>query len=68
MVFAVSHGAVNFLPNSLGKSDNRIQRRAQVVAHGCQEFRLGAVGGVGLDDRFRQMLVGFRYFIRHGIV
>src|SRR3546814_16154840 len=36
-----------------GKADDRVQRRAHLVAHGGEETRLGAVGLLGEADRKR---------------
>ena len=48
------HGmrAENFALHHLGESEDRIQRRAQLVAHLRQEARLGDVGGFGAVPRF----------------
>ena len=38
------HLAVELVEDDLGEAQDRVQRRAQLVAHVGQEFRLGAAG------------------------
>ena len=47
-VFGVAEGAVNLLLHDFGESDDGVERRAQLVAHGGQELGLGAIGEFGL--------------------
>ena len=46
-VGGVAKRAVEFLPHDLGEADDRVQGRAQLVAHGGQERALRAVGALG---------------------
>ncbi|MNL18108.1 hypothetical protein D3C87_1392390 [compost metagenome] len=49
-MLAMGQGLLRLVhPHQLGKADDRVQRRAQFMAHAGQELGLGAVRGLDLD-------------------
>ena len=52
----VADGAIHLVLDDLGKADDRVQRRAQLVTHGGEELGLGAIAGLGRIERDPRLL------------
>src|SRR5262249_60424211 len=50
--------AVHLLDDHVGEADDRVERRAQLVAHHGQELRFGAVGAFGVVPGAEQLRLG----------
>ena len=50
--------------DDLGKAENGVQRRAQLVAHIGEKRRLGGIGGLGLEALAQRLVAGFFEFAR----
>jgi hypothetical protein len=46
-IFSIAHRPEEFAANNVGKADDRVERRAQLVAHFGEEIALRAVGELG---------------------
>ena len=47
------------IPHDVGKAENGVQRGAQLMAHGGEEFRFGLVGDLGLVLRRDKLVLDF---------
>ncbi len=57
-VLRASHPAKDFVGDDLGETQDRVQRRAQFVAHIGQEIGLGGVGSFRLEALAQRLVAG----------
>src|SRR5579859_4930059 len=57
-----------FFGKQLGKSDDRVQRSAQLVTHTGQELALQAIGSLDFTVAQLKLLIGRRELSREGLV
>ena len=55
-------GAEQFVLQHLGEAENGVERRAQLMAHGGEEARLGEIGLLGAPARFVGIGLGLLQF------
>src|SRR5580704_9776701 len=62
------YGTEKLLLDQIGKTQNGVQRRPQLMTHGGKKGRLGAYGFLGLDEGTSRRVLGFALLsdVSHG--